>query len=257
MCTVKAGESKQYRERFLAAREARMTKQVEESNNRKTKKDGRSKSAAAAGGSPKGGNNSRDTQQQGVQSMNSNGNGDVHAVERMETEQLPASERGRTTVGASDANVRASSADGGSGRPSKRWSVMKKAEKRASVTKKDDEESDDDDVGDEDRIQTRFQAFFPATEKGQFLGNLANTFSFPVAIDEIVLCEGVVDLFQSMIFTRFQVRAYCKTFNGLLFLIVPMILYYTSARYLPGYVNPLGDEDNERKLFIVSCFYLS
>ena len=91
-------------------------------------------------------------------------------------------------------------------------------------------------------IKTRFKADFPSVEKNGTVGKITAAIALPVAVDEIVLCEGAIDLFQSMLFQRFQIRAFTKSFYGLLFLVVPILLNATPTRYLPGYVNPLGEK---------------
>ncbi len=49
-------------------------------------------------------------------------------------------------------------------------------------------------------------------------------------------------------FNRFQILCFARALVGMLFLLPAILLKFTPAADLPGYVNPLGSRDFERRL---------
>lgn len=97
-------------------------------------------------------------------------------------------------------------------------------------------------------MPTRFSPHFPSMDKNTALGKAAAVTGFPVTVDEIVLVEGALDVYQAAVFNRYQVRAFTKAIAGLLFMIVPLFLWYTEARHMHGYVAPRPDKFSTEQL---------
>ena len=59
------------------------------------------------------------------------------------------------------------------------------------------------------------------------MGRLFNMFNFPVNEVEMVAFEKVTDVVQSIIFYRWQLRAFAKLLTGLVLLTSPFVLQRT------------------------------
>jgi hypothetical protein len=83
----------------------------------------------------------------------------------------------------------------------------------------------------------------PALEGRTWVARVATKLSVPVAEEEVVPFEGFIDMLQNYMFSRWQVRMWCKLLTSFMFILIPLTASFSPTRHLPGFQD-IFDLDN-------------
>jgi len=64
---------------------------------------------------------------------------------------------------------------------------------------------------------TRYSSYFPCMTKHNNVGRFFAFFALPVDEDDMIMFEGVAEIFQTHVFLRFMIRAAARTCSGFSF----------------------------------------
>jgi len=106
------------------------------------------------------------------------------------------------------------------------------------------------------RVNTRYASYFPSRSRMTTSGQLVNALAVPVEEDEIVMFEGVADIYQSFVFVRFQLRAYVKLSVSSVLFFIPFLVKEFNAQHAPYIEAASLDSNQEGELLLASFSFL-